>query len=338
MPDRDALAEPGAQAPEQLRRERDLGHQHEAARGPGRGPPRSRAGRPRSCPSRSPRAAAAGRRRRPSAARPRPRPPAWWAVERRRRVRRAGAAPPAAVSASPGPAAPGASAIAPASAIARRVGMVVPAPAHSRAAGRRPPARARTAATSRRRGAEPVGRRARCSRGDQALARRAPAGGASTQSPVRGAAQRAAAPRRQHQPQAGGHRGQVVARHPARQLEQLAGHRRARRRRPPAGTSRPAWVGALAAHHHAEDPPRARAGTRPARPAARPPPARRGPRSRGSGRGRAPRPGGRPGRRRSHRGRPRCQAVAEAASFPPASRPTAVLSQVKSGSGRPKWP
>ena len=64
---RDDVAEAGLEAPTGLRRERDLGHQHDRAASGLRAPPGPRAGRPRSCPSRSRRGAgsrSAGRCRR----------------------------------------------------------------------------------------------------------------------------------------------------------------------------------------------------------------------------------------------------------------------------------
>ncbi len=72
--------------------------------------------------------------------------------------------------------------------------------------------------------------------------------------PRRVAPQRAAAARRQHEAQAGRPGGQVVARHPGRQLQQL---RRQRRPLDHAGErDQPALVARrVAAHHHAEHPP-----------------------------------------------------------------------------------
>ena len=162
---------------------------------------------------------------------------------------------------------------------------------------------------------------------------RSPRRGAERPGAVRAAAQRAVRPGGQHQAQARGPRGEVVARHPERELEEIRCHGRrvhhARQgrepalvRRPPGGPPpRPAPAGD-------------RVGTRraPRRPPHRP--ARREPHSPGPGRGRAPRPGGSPARRR---GPPRF-GQALAAKRPPASRPTSVFSQVKSGSVRPKWP
>ena len=73
---RDLVAEARAKARRELRRQRDLGHQHERRAARARAPRRWRAGRPRSCPSRSRRAAGTARRRAPAAsARCAPAPP-----------------------------------------------------------------------------------------------------------------------------------------------------------------------------------------------------------------------------------------------------------------------
>ena len=164
-----------------------------------------------------------------------------------------GAAPPAAVRASPGPVRSRTSAIAPASAIARRVGMVVLAVGAQPRRGQAParPLEDRGHLAPARR--EPLERGAGAL-GDQAL-RAASRRGGEHPAAVVGAPQRPAAPRRQHQPQAGRDRGQVVPGHPPRQLEELGRHRGdvddagQGHQAPRVGRSR-------AVHDHAEHPPR----------------------------------------------------------------------------------
>ena len=69
--DRDDVPEARLEAPERLRRERDLGHEHDRAAPGGERRLRRRADRPRSCPSRSRRGAGTGPDLAPSAPRQR---------------------------------------------------------------------------------------------------------------------------------------------------------------------------------------------------------------------------------------------------------------------------
>ncbi len=251
VPDRDVLAEAGAQAPEQLRGERDLGDQHDApaAARPGRldgvqvhlGLPR--AGHPvhqqgPALPVHPPlelghdRGLGAGERRRGVRARRR-------AARRGEGVARTGALPDQRDRAGVGHRPQGRHGGARVGAQPRR-GQAPAGPLEDR--GHLAPARG-----------EPLERRAGAL-GDQAL-RAAPRRGGQHPAAVVGAPQRPAAPRRQHQPQAGRDRGQVVPGHPPRQLEELGRHRGdvddAGQGHQAPGVGRGGAV-----HDHAEHPPR----------------------------------------------------------------------------------
>ena len=198
--------------------------------------------------------------------------------------------------------------------------------------GGQPPARRRQR-LGHRPPAGPLRRlRARPRPGHKALGR-PPRRGPEDPGAVRAAAQGAVRAGGQHEAQARGPGSEVVARHPEREIEEVRRHGRRVRPRRPGGRAGPR------ASPRPGPPPRparagGRAGTPRARRAPRRRPGRREPHSPGPGRGRAPRPGGSPARRR---GPPR-SGQALAARRPPASRPTSVFSQVKSGSVRPKWP
>ena len=250
VPDRDALAQARAQAAQELGRQGDLGHQHQApaAARPGRldglqvDLGLARAGDP----VQQQRAPAGRRARRRSRRRPRPARRSAGAGRRapggRRRTSRGRSA-----RAPPAPAR-----IRPAAAMRRSVGRVVPARRQSSAAGSSPPPAAE--------GVEDLalgGRsRRRRARGRRAAGRR-PAGAA------RGSSRRPASRRSVPSTPGGSTRRRqrasgrlVVARHPAGQVHEL---RRERRRGHDAGQRRQAALvrRRVAREHDAEHAPRA---------------------------------------------------------------------------------
>ena len=247
------LPQPRAQPPQELRRERDLGHQHDAPPARAPGPTRWPAGTPRSCRSRSPRGAGASRRR-PSRPRPPPGRAAWSPVSAGGSS--GGGAGPPTVSRAPG---------------RRRSAASVDDPGvRHRAAGspawcprggtapRRSGARPRPSATR----PPPASGRAPAARRGAATAppaaRAGPRGGVpSAQAPSAPRRSAPSAARGQHQAQARGPGGEVVARHPERRARAGPPPRGACPPPRPAGRAGPRASALGPAHHHAEHAPRA---------------------------------------------------------------------------------